>query len=409
MPSHAAGQLALPPRVAERFDAAEKDWLVELRRELHGDPELSFEEERTAQRLEKALEALGPASMERVAGTGVVARFEGRDRGAPVVAVRGDIDALPIQEETGLPYASRNAGVMHACGHDVHAAWAVAAAALLAKEPAGGDVLVVLQPAEELGQGAEAILESGLLSGVQAIFGGHVDRRFAVGEVVVQPGPLAAAADEFVIELTGQGGHGARPHLGHDPVVAAAAIVQALQTVVSRRNDPGLPAVVTVGELHAGTASNIIPETARLTGTLRSTTPGTRALLDTEVRHIAESVAHVHRVEARVSVRRGTPPIVNDERESAWVQEVAADLLGEAGVLPLPEVNMGGEDFSFYMETIPGCFFRVGAREPGGVVIGAHTPRFHAAEEAIFIGGAVLADAARLASAQLAAGSGPGR
>ncbi len=402
MAGHAAVRLALPARVARRFEAAEIDRLVELRRELHRDPELSFREERTAQRLERALRQLGPSSIERVAGTGLVARVSGRDPAAPLVAVRGDIDALPIQEDTGLSYASQNAGVMHACGHDVHATWAVAAAGLLSRDPAAGDVLIVLQPAEELGLGAPAVLETGVLAGVQSIFGAHVDRRFAVGEVVVQPGPLAAAADEFVIELVGQGAHGARPHLGHDPVVAAASIVQALQTVVSRRNDPGSPAVVTVGELHAGTAPNVIPETARLSGTLRSTTPETRTLLEEEVRHIATAAAHVHHVEARVTVRRGTPPIVNDERESRWVEQVAIELLGGEGVLPLPEVNMGGEDFSFYMETIPGCFFRVGAREAGGLVIGAHTPRFHAADEAIFVGGAVLADAARLASAQLA-------
>lgn len=388
----------LPPAVARQFDPDDRRRLSELRRDLHAHPELAFEEHRTAERLASELERLEPEELHRVAGTGLAARIPGRDSSATPVAVRGDIDALPIQEQTGLDYSSQTPGVMHACGHDVHATWAIGAALLLRRRPARGDVWLILQPAEEIAQGAPAVLESGLLDEVGAIFAGHVDRRFAVGEAVVQAGPLAAAADSFEVVLVGQGGHGARPHLVRDPVVAAASLVQALQTVVSRRIDPGLPAVVTVGTLEAGTIHNVIPERARLTGTLRSTTPDVRRALEEELRHLVAGLATAHRVEAEVTVRPGTPPVVNDERATEWARRAAAELLGASSLLPLPEVNMGGEDFAFYLERIPGCFLRVGAREAGGEIVGAHTSRFYAAEQSVFVGAAVLAGAARAAS-----------
>ena len=209
---------------------------------------------------------------------------------------------------------------MHACGHDMHATWAVGAGLLLARHPAAGDVLVVLQPAEEVGEGAKAILETGALDDVKAIFGGHVDRRFAVGQVVADAGPLAASADTFEIELVGKGAHGARPHESADPIVGAAALITALQTIVSRRIDPAAAAVVTVGSLHAGTAPNVIPERAILTGTLRATTPETRAAIGAEVRRLAESVAGAYELTARATVHLGTPPIVNPTTAAAWAQ-----------------------------------------------------------------------------------------
>ena len=383
------------------FSPSEKDSLIALRRDLHRHPELSWKEERTAGRLEAALREAGITETRRVAGTGVIARVPGRDRGAPVVALRGDIDALPIQEATGLPYASTMPGVMHACGHDVHASWAVAAGMLLMKQPARGDVLIVLQPAEEVGNGAPAILDSGALDGVRAIFGGHVDRRFPVGQVVAQPGPLAAAADAFSIDVIGKGAHGARPHEGIDPIVAAAAIVTALQTVVSRRLDPGAAAIVTIGSIHGGSAPNVIPESVQLTGTLRAMSPEVRALLHREVTSIATSVATAHGAKAAVNIVKGPPPIVNPEREAGWAREAAERVLGEGNVVPFGVTNMGGEDFACYLERIGGCFLRIGAREPWGDPAPAHSPRFTASEDSIFVGAAVLAECARVASEKL--------
>ncbi|HJR62768.1 MAG TPA: M20 family metallopeptidase [Gemmatimonadaceae bacterium] len=375
--------------------------LVELRRDLHRHPELSWKETRTAARLEQELAALGVTDLCRVAGTGIVARIRGERRDAPVVAIRGDIDALPIAEATGLPYASEAPGVMHACGHDVHATWTVGAAMLLSRVPARGDVLIVLQPAEEVGQGARAMLESGALDTVRAIFGGHVDRRFAVGQVVAQPGPLAASTDTFDIELLGSGAHGARPHESADPVIGLAALVTALQTIVSRRLDPALPGVVTVGTVQAGTAPNIIPDRARLSGTIRATTPESRTLLTSELHRMAESVAATHGLAANITLRDGTPPVLNDADAAAWAQTAVTAVLGPAALVPLGTVNMGGEDFAYYQERVPGCFMRIGAREPGGERTPAHSTRFHAAEGAIAIGAMVLAESARVASAAL--------
>ena len=385
-------------RLDQLFPQALRQTLVALRRDLHRHPELSGKEQRTAEALHAALAQLAPGRLERVAGTGVVARIRGRDSSRAPVAVRGDIDALPISEETGLPFASEHPGVMHACGHDVHATWAVGAAHLLTACPAAGDVLIVLQPAEETGRGAQAVLESGALDGVAAIFGAHVDRRFAVGEVVAQEGPLAASADSFEIRLLGSGAHAARPHEAADPIVGAGALIGALQTIVARRVNPAYPAVVSIGSVHAGSAPNVIPDRATLTGTLRATDPDTRRRLVEEVRHIAQATAALHRLRGEVSIELGPPPLVNPPGPAAWARRAAGAVLGDAAVVPLGFVNMGGEDFAAYLERMPGCFLRIGAREPGGEPIPAHSPRFYAAEESIFVGAAVLAEAARVAS-----------
>ena len=396
-----ATNVALPESVARQFSAGLRERLTTLRREIHREPELSFQEHRTAKRLEQTLAELSISNIERVGETGVVARVPGRSPGAPVVAIRGDIDALPIEEATGLPFASANAGVMHACGHDVHATWAVGAGALLADNPADGDVLIVLQPAEETGRGALTIIETGALDGVQAIFGGHVDRRFAVGQVVADDGPLAASADAFQITIVGSGAHAARPHESADPIVGAAAVILALQTIVARRLNPATPGVVTIGAVQAGNASNVIPDQAVLRGTVRAVDRASRELMLKEVEHIATLTAAAHRLGARVDLELGTPPVVNPPDTTAWAREAAVGLLGTSNVVPLGFLNLAGEDFAHYMERIPGCFLRIGAREAGGQVVPAHSPRFFPAEESIFVGAAVLAECARVASKAL--------
>ena len=376
--------------------------LVELRRSIHREPELAFKEERTADKLDRALRELGVTDVKRVAGTAVIARIRGTVSGAPVVALRGDIDALPIQEDTGLPFASQSAGVMHACGHDVHASWAVGAAALLAASPARGDTIVVLQPAEEIGRGATAVIESGALKGVAVIFGGHVDRRFDVGQVVSDAGPLAASADTFEIEIVGQGAHAARPHEARDPIVAAAAIVTAIQTIVARRLNPATPGVVTVGRIAAGNAPNVIPDRAQLAGTIRAVDAPSRKLMTDELHRLVTSVAEAHGVTATISIPDGTPPLVNSANAAAWGREAVSRVLGEKALVPLGFLNLAGEDFACYLEHMSGCFLRIGAREPGGAMIPAHSPKFYAAEESIFVGASVLAECARVASERLA-------
>ncbi len=382
-------------------DAIARD-LIALRHDLHKHPELAFEEKRTAERLTEHLECVVPGAVQRVAGTGVVARVPGRDRSAPVVAVRGDIDALPITEETGAAFQSVHDGVMHACGHDVHSAWAVGAAHLLSAAPAHGDVLIVLQPAEETGRGAMALLETGALDDVRAIFGAHVDLRFELGQVVAEEGPLAASTDEFSIEITGSGGHAARPHEARDPIVAAAAVVGALQRVVSRHLAPGDPAVVTVATMRAGTATNVIPDRATLSGTLRAISAETRHVLHEELRRTASATAEAYGTRAQVTVEAGTPPIVNATRPIAWARTAVESLLGADALVRLPVPNLGGEDFAFYLERLEGCFLRVGGRADNADPVPAHTSRFLPDDRAVCVGAAVLAETARVASQALA-------
>jgi hippurate hydrolase len=385
----------------EHFPDELRRRLLTLRHDLHRHPELSLAEERTAARLYDELGELRPAALDRVAGTGVIARLRGEDPSAQTVVLRGDIDALPIQEETELPYRSEVTGVMHACGHDVHAAWTVGAAHLLAALPARGDVLILLQPAEEIGEGARAVLESGALDQAAAIFGAHVDRRYPVSRVVAQAGPLASAADTFQIELIGRGAHAARPHEGFDPIPGAGALVTALQTIVSRRLAPGTSAVVTVGTLRAGSAPNVIPQRASLSGTLRSLDPEARKVLHAELRRITERTAEAHGLEARITIESGPPPLINPDEPAAWARRAVATVLGETALARMDTPNMGGEDFAYYLVRMPGCFLRIGAREEGGAVIPAHTSRFYAADEAVLVGAAVLAETARVASAHL--------
>lgn len=389
----------LPDRITSQFTDSERTLLVELRRSLHRRPELSWQETQTQARLREALLAVGVTDIRETAGTGLVAHIPGSSGNGPAVAIRGDIDALPIQEETGLPFSSMHAGVMHACGHDMHAAWTVGAGLLLAKQPAVGEVRILLQPAEELGEGAPRVLAEGALDGVAAIFGGHVDWRFSVGEVVATPGPLAASTDTFEVTFQGKGGHGARPQDTHDPIVGMAAFVSDLQTIVSRRLDPALPGVVSVGVFQAGSAPNVIPETARCGGTIRATTPESRAMLCAEIERLAHAVASVHRLTASVNVTQGTPPLMNGARAAEWAQESARALLGEESLRKLALANMGGEDFAFYTERIEGCFMRIGTWSENQERHGVHTPRFNPDEDALFVASALLADCARRASA----------
>jgi amidohydrolase len=389
--------------IADAVPVELRETLIALRHDLHQHPELSFQEERTATQLTRHLEAIAPGAVERVAGTGLLARIRGTARGAPTVAIRGDIDALPIQEDTGIEFQSIHPGVMHACGHDVHAAWAVGAAYLLAASPAVGDVMILLQPGEETGRGAPAVLDTGALNQVQAIFGAHVDMRFELGQVVAEPGPIAGSTDEFFVEIAGRGAHAARPHEARDPIIAAAALVTALQRIVARRLAPGEPGVVTVGTLHAGTAENIIPEFAKLSGTLRAVRPETRELLKEELKITVGAVATAHGVGADLTIRPGTPPIVNRPDAIHWAQAAVRSLAGDDALVSLPSPNLAGEDFAFYLERIRGCFLRIGARAPGDEPQVSHSPRFLPHDDTVLVGSAILAETARRASADLAA------
>lgn len=372
--------------------------MVALRRELHQHPELSWSERESVERVRMALRDLGVEGR-IIAGTGLVAELPGLQDG-PAVALRADLDALPVMEATGLPYCSLRPGVMHACGHDAHSAMLLGAAALLLEEPPPRPVRLLWQPAEETGAGARVLCEEGALDNVMAIFGGHVDNRYPVGTLVVSEGPVNASTDGFRVTLRGRGGHGARPHETIDAVVAAAALVGALQTVVSREVDPAHAAVLSVGRLQAGQAMNVIAETATLEGTLRALDPGVRALLQRSLRRVSEGVAAAHGAEVEVELLSGTPPVINTPGMAALARAAAERVrseypAGQVQVAPLRGVNLGGEDFGWYLERVPGAFVRFGAGRAGEDMAPAHSGRFDVDEGCLAVGAAWLAAAAR--------------
>jgi hippurate hydrolase len=397
----AARKDAADPEGSEPLPAGLQGRMVSTRRDLHRHPETGWNEARTAGRIEQRLAELG-LSTRRVRGTGILAEVPGQGGGARI-ALRADIDALPITEETGLTFASENAGVMHACGHDGHAAMLLGAAELLTADPPPGPVRLIFQPAEEVGTGARALIEAGALDGVAAIFGGHLDIHFPAGTIFVTPGPVAASTDLLRIRIAGRGGHAARPHETVDAVVVASHVVLALQHVVSRGIDPAEAAVVTVGRLQAGEVANAIAGSALLEGTIRAFKADVRERLLAEAERIARATAELHGAVAEVEIERGTPPVVNDERATAWARAAALEVSGPDRVAPLPGANMAGEDFSFYQERVPGCYVRYGAR-PSGPAYPNHSSRFDFDESALGWGAAWLAQVARVAGRELERG-----
>ena len=347
-------------------------------------------------RIAEELTALGLEPRTNIGGTGVLCEVAGRNEG-PLIALRADTDALPVVEATGLEFASVNHGVMHACGHDGHTAMLVGAAALLVADPPPLPVRLVFQPAEETGTGALAMIEAGALEGVAAIFGGHVDLNYPPGHLVVQDGPVNASTDTFTIRIEGQQGHGARPHQAVDAVVVGCHLVTALQTIVSREIDPARPAVVTVGSFHAGSAPNVIAGRAVLEGTARAQHPDVREHLTRSIERIGRSIGELHGAKVEVEIHRGTPPLLNLGPSTRLARKAAREVVGPANVGVLKTANMGGEDFANYLEHVPGCYIRHGARFPGRDNFPAHSSRFDIHEEALSVGAAWLDRVARVA------------
>jgi hippurate hydrolase len=376
----------------------DQKWIA-FRRDLHRHPELSFQEKRTAERIESALDGLGIAHR-RVAGTGILAEIPaaGRRIDGPMVALRADIDALPILEETGLEYASVENGVMHACGHDGHTAMVLAAAELLSRdETLPAPVRLVFQPAEEKGLGALAMIEAGALDGVEMIFGGHVDRHYPTGQIVAHAGAVNASTDSFRIDVEGKGGHAARPHEGIDAVVVGSLLIMTIQTIVSREINPAHPAVVTVGRFQAGTAPNVLAGRATLEGTVRTQEQAVRDHILSSLQRICESIGALHKARLSLSFEEGTPPVVNPKDMAEIARQAAVKVVGESGAVPLHTPNMGGEDFACYMDRIPGCYVRLGARAAGREAGPAHSSRFEFDEGVLPIGAKYFYEVARVA------------
>ncbi|MER8945977.1 M20 aminoacylase family protein [Mesorhizobium sp. M0959] len=364
--------------------------LAAARQHLHAHPELSFQEHETAAYVAERLESWGYEVTRNVGGLGVVGRL--RQGSGRSIAIRADMDALPITEATNLPYASQASGKMHACGHDGHTTMLLGAAEYLARtRHFNGTVNLIFQPAEEAGKGsgAQAMIADGLFERFpcDAIFGLHNHPGAPTGSFLMRAGPLMAASDTVTIRIAGRGGHASRPHLTVDPIVAAANIVMTLQTVVSRNVNPIETAVVTVGTIHGGTASNVIPEHAEITLSVRSFSAEIRDTLEQRIRNIAALVAQAHGATVEIDYERGYPVVVNSERETSFATDIAVELVGQDKVSVCPLIP-GSEDFSYFLEHRPGCFLRLGNGEDSAIL---HSSKYDFNDGNLTVGAALWA------------------
>ena len=373
---------------------SQSKWIVDIRRQLHRFPELMYEEVKTSQLVRDTLDELGISYESGIAETGVVATLGTGE--SPCIALRADMDALPILEETDVPFRSEVDGKMHACGHDCHTAMLLGAAKLL-KEHAPklkGTVRLLFQPAEEGGAGGKRMREAGVLDNpnVERIFGLHVWPQLPTGTIGSRTGTFLAAAGEVDITIHGKGGHAAMPHHCIDPVVTAAKVITELQTIISRSLDPLDSGVISITTIHGGEAYNVIPETVRLTGTIRALTMDRFRWLQERVTSLTTQVAAANDCTATITFPgEAYPPTVNNAEVWNTVQDLAGEMLGSDAVHEISPV-MGGEDFAFYTEQVPGCFVGLGVRnEESGCTYNVHHPLFKADEEALPIGSALHA------------------
>lgn len=361
-----------------------KDEIVAWRRDFHMYPELKYEEERTSRIVEEHLRDWG-YSIKRV-GTGVIADI---GEGGKTVALRADMDALPVQEENDVPYKSKIPGKMHACGHDAHTAMLLGAAKIIAehRDELNGRVRLIFQPAEEGGNGALKMIEGGALEGVDAIFGLHVWMDLPSGIIGIREGPFLAGAGIFNGKIIGKGGHGASPHESIDPVPITAEAVLAFQTIVSRNLDPIENGVVSVTSIHGGTAFNVIPEEVEFKGTIRFFKREVGEMIQRRMNEILEGVTRAHGARYELSVEELTPPTVNDKKMAEFARKVAEKYGLKYGEVP---PTMGAEDFSFYLQKVPGAFLALGIRnEEKGIVYPHHHPKFDVDEDVLHLGTAM--------------------
>jgi amidohydrolase len=392
IPSDAAPQARPDPRV-EQLLAGIQEELVVLRRDLHAHPELARKEVRTAGIVAGEFRKLGLEVRTGLAQTGVLGILRGA-RPGPVVAIRGDMDALPLTEETGLPFASTvkvgNTGVMHACGHDIHTTVLIGVARVLAgmKADLAGSVMFIAQPAEEGVGGARQMIEDGVFRDLQpaAVFALHVDGRTPTGTVKFVPGFSSANSDGFRLRVLSEGGHGASPHLTVDPILVGAQVTLALQLQVARGLGVGRDTVITVGTFQAGTASNIIPREARLGATVRTYGEEQRKLLQERVTQTVKGICEAAGARYELAYSFGYPSLFNQPELTQEALEAARRVLGEANALLETERGMGAEDFSYFAKAAPGLMFRLGVQKPGGPPTLTHSPTFLADEACIPVG-----------------------
>lgn len=372
--------------------------LVQWRRWCHQHPGIGFDVEETAEYVAEKLRQWGIDVETGVGQSGVVGIITGSKPG-PTIALRADMDALPIEEENSHSFISKYRGKMHACGHDGHVAWALGAAKLLSerRESLAGKVIVIFQPAEEGLGGAPAMIADGVLERhkLDAIVGGHLGRlskELSTGQVGVCKGAMMAAAFSFNAEIHGKGGHGAMPHQAVDPVVIAAEVISAWQRIVSREISPLNPAVLTVSQIHGGSTHNIIPEKVEIQGTIRYLDSETGEILKQRMEAVLAGICRTERGSHSFRLNAGYPPVRNDREFTAFFAGVAEELAGKENVIELEQPTMGGEDMSFFLQAVPGTFFFLGAgNEEKGIVHPHHHPRFDFDEDILWLGTALLA------------------
>ena len=378
--------------LAERFE----EKVINFRRDFHAYPELSWEEERTSKIIEQVLKELGFDNVRRGfggTGSGVVGDIAGKKE-FPIVALRADIDALPIEEETDVPWKSKNKGVMHACGHDAHTAILLGVAHILValKSELPCKVRLIFQPAEESGvrSGARQLIEEGVLDGVEAIWGLHVWSPLPAGTIGYRSGPIMASSDIWEVEVKGEGGHSSRPHQAKDPTIAAANIILSVQTIISRELDPLEVAVLSIGKLESGRAPNIIPDKAFIQGSVRTTNSNVRDMLPEKIERIAKGIGSALRCEVKTNYIPVYPVTVNDPNMIETLKEVVSAMFGAQSLIEIP-IAMGSEDFSFYQQKVPGAIFFLGIADPKkGTDAEHHNPMFKTNDEVLKRGVALL-------------------
>lgn len=361
------------------------DFMVRVRRELHQRPELAFQEIETAQIIMRELDALNIPYQYKGQGHGVIGLLNYNEH-APRIALRAELDGLPGEENTGLEFSSLHLGKMHACGHDAHMAIVLGAAAKLQAAPPNINVNLIFQPAEESGGGSKTMIADGALNGVSAIFGGHVTHHYDVGEIMVNDGIITAQSDRFKIHIKGKGGHGARPHEAIDAIIIASALINNLQTIVSREIDPLHPSVITVGTLHAGSAANVIAEEAIMEGSIRSTLFESRNKIMTALKRIIEAYESVYDASISLDIEDGYPPVVNTSAETELARQTVCQISDTKGLRVAEYPSMGSEDFSFYLQEVHGCFVRFGARPAHQEYLPLHSSQFDIDENVLEVG-----------------------
>ena len=370
--------------------------LIEIRRHIHSHPELSGQEHQTSAYIAGVLSSYGLNVKESVGKTGVVGELKGSGSDRRTLGIRTDMDALPIQEAAQLEFASRNPGIMHACGHDVHSTLGLGTAMVLSQlsQTLPGNVRFLFQPAEEIALGAKWMVNDGAIEGIDAIYGVHVFPSIPARKIGIRYGALTSAADEVEIIIQGESGHGARPHQAIDAIWIAARVITTLQQALGRTQNPLHPIVLSIGQIEGGKAPNVIADRVRMVGTVRSLHPDSRDNLPQWIENIVKGTCETFGAKYQLDYRQGVPSVLNDDALTQILESATREAWGDESIQILPEPSLGAEDFSIYLDKIPGCMFRLGVGHAGTKNYPLHHPKFEIDEDAIVTGVVTMAYAA---------------